>query len=335
MNIYITLDYELYFGKQHGTAEKCILYPTSELIRIAEKYNVRFSFFVDCGYLKKLEQYKNKYPKLQAEYTAVRDQIKYLSATGHDIQLHIHPHWEDTTYNGTNWDIDVSRYKLADFQKEDVLNIVKEYKEILEKITTKKVFAYRAGGWCMQPFDHLKEAFKRNGIWLDSTVFKNGFYMSKEYFYDFRNAPDKDIYHFENDPAEEDFKGYFTELPLASVKNSPLFFWKLFLLGRLNPYFHKPLGDGKAMPAPGYRKKILTRTTINPATIDGFNAALLQNVLNKHLKKKFNHMVVLGHPKALSRFSISALESFVIKHHKNHNFTTYSQVWRHDDYLQK
>ncbi len=327
MDIYITLDYEIYFGENHGTVEKCIIYPTSELIRIAEKNHVRFSFFVDCGFILKLDEYRKDFPQLENDYKAITDQITYLSATGHDIQLHIHPHWEDSYYNGERWVIDIKRYKLVDFNETEISDIVYRYKQVLLKLTNKNIFVYRSGGWCLQPFSKLKNVFKDNNITLDSSVFRNGFYTSGNYFYDFRNSPDKDIYRFEDDPASENTKGFFTELPISSIKNSPLFFWKLFLLGRKNPYLHKPLGDGRAIDTPGQRKKMLTQYTNCTVSIDGYNANLLQRGLKEMQKKDFSNIVVIGHPKALSRFSILKLEEFIIKNKSKHNFTTYTKAF--------
>ena len=324
MNIYITLDYEIYFGENHGTVEKCIIYPTSELIRIAEKHNVRFCFFVDCGFILKLDEYRKKFPQLEKDYLAITEQVKYLSRTGHDIQLHIHPHWEDSYYNGERWIINVTRYKLSDFSDDDISDIVFRYKKVLTDLTGKTIFAFRAGGWCLQPFSKLKETFQKNNITLDSSVYRNGFFVSENYDYDFRDAPDKAIYKFEQDPVKENANGFFTELPISAIRNSPLFFWKLFLLGRKNPYLHKPLGDGRAMPAPGYRKKLLTSFSNNPVSVDGYNANLLEMVLKKLTNKNFEHMVVIGHPKALSRYSIQKLEKFVEQNKEKHNFTTYS-----------
>ena len=325
MNIFITLDYEIYFGENHGTVEKCIIFPTSELIRIAEKHNVRFSFFVDCGFILKLDEYRKKFPQLEKDYKLITEQIKYLSDTGHDIQLHIHPHWEDSHYNGERWIIDIKRYKLVDFNEVEIADIVHRYKKVLTDLTQKNIFTYRAGGWCLQPFSKLKKTFQENSIRMDSSVFKNGFYVSENYNYDFRNAPDKDIYHFEEDPTKENSNGYFTELPISGIRNSPLFFWKLFLLGRKNPHLHKPLGDGNAMAAPGYRRKLLTQYTNNPVSIDGYNANLLNKALKSLEKKKFKQMVVIGHPKALSRYSIQELEQFVKKNKNRNKFTTYTK----------
>lgn len=327
MNIYITLDYEIYFGENHGTVEKCVIYPTSELIRIAEQNNVRFVFFVDIGFVMKLDEYRRKFPQLEKDYNDITAQIKYLSHTGHDVQLHIHPHWEDSVYNGKKWIIDVKRYRLADFDDVQIADIVKRYKNALEEISGRAAFAFRAGGWCLQPFSKLEKVFRELGISLDSSVFRNGYFSSQQYAYDFRNAPDKEIYRFDSDVLMEKPDGYFTEVPISPIRNSPLFFWKLFLLGRKDPYLHKPLGDGQAMPAPGYRRKLLTRYTNNPVSVDGYNSHLLQKALKRLQNNKRKHMVVIGHPKALSRYSLERLEKFIKENRNGHNFTTFAKTF--------
>jgi hypothetical protein len=330
MNIYITLDYEIYFGENPGTVEKCILFPTNELIRIAEKHEVRFVFFVDIGFVIKLEEFGKKYPQLANDYNKLIEQLKYLSSSGHDIQLHIHPHWEDSYFNGEKWKIDVKRYRLADFTEPEINEIVKKYKKELDNITGKKSIAFRAGGWCLQPFSKLQKVFKEENIKIDSSVFRNGHFFSEQYSYDFRNAPEKDLYKFEDDVLIEDPNGFFTEVPISSIKNSPLFFWKLFLLGRKDPFLHKPLGDGRAMPAPGYRKKLLTRVTNNPVSLDGYNSHLLQKALLRLQRREKRNMVIIGHPKALSRYSLKMLESFIETNKKKHTFSTFSELLSHD-----
>jgi hypothetical protein len=96
----------------------------------------------------------------------------------------------------------------------------------------------------------------------------------------------------------------------------------------LNPYLHKPLGDGNAMPAPGYRKKLLTKFSNNPVSVDGYNSHLLNRALKKLQNKKHSHMVVIGHPKALSRYSVRKLEEFIIKNKETNNFTTFTEEFK-------
>src|SRR4051812_23057907 len=119
INIFITLDYELFFGSKPGSQENAIIYPTKQLLVILNKHKAKASFFVDSGYLLKLKEYKVKYPDLEKDYEEISDQIKSLSADGHDIQLHIHPHWEDSYYDGNKWIINTERYRLNSFSEED------------------------------------------------------------------------------------------------------------------------------------------------------------------------------------------------------------------------
>lgn len=326
MNIYLTFDYELYFGNKTGSVSRCITEPTRLLMEVAEKHQIRLCQFVDIGFLIRLEAEMKRFPSLASDHSLICSQLELLWKNGHDLQLHIHPHWEDSFYDGEKWVCNVQRYKLADFSQADISDIVSRYKKRLEGFTgSSEVFAYRAGGWCVQPFKKLQHALKQEGIKVDSSVFKEGHYRSDLYQYDFRNAPDLSSWKFNEDPLQPSENGDFTEIPIASIRQSPLFFWKLFLLGRINPGFHKPLGDGVPVSSPGYRKRILTRFTNNTVSLDGYNAKHLQKALNQHIKKEMKEMVVIGHPKALSMFGLKTLESFIASNSMKHHFTTFRE----------
>lgn len=326
MNIYLTFDYELYFGERTGTARNCILYPTQLLKEVANKHNIKLVQFVDVGYIIKLEEYKTSYPELEEDYQLITNQIKQLFQEGHDIQLHIHPHWEDSYYHNGKWHIIADRYKLADFDDQNIERIVTTYKQKLESLTaSNSIFAFRAGGWCIQPFEKFKSAFLKSKITVDSSVFRNGKYNSEHYSYDFTNAPDLSSWNFNNDPCKPE-EGPFKEIPIGSIKNSPLFYWKLFLLGRINPYEHKPLGDGIPITSPGMRKKLLTQFTQNTVSVDGYNAALLNKALKQYKNK--SELVIIGHPKSLTRFGLKALDRFIETNKSKHQFTTFQNERR-------
>lgn len=256
----------------------------------------------------------------------VIDQIKSLVAEGHDCQLHIHPHWEDSIHNGTDWVMNTKRYKLVDFSDEEIEKIVLEYQQILKEITQKPVNIYRAGGWCLQPFSRIQKAFEKANLKLDSSVFAGGKFTSGNYFYDFKKTPQKSIWKFSNDLCVENPNGPFLEYPISSFKYSSIFFWKLFLNGRLDPKNHKPIGDGFPMPAPGQRKKMLTSGMLLSASCDGYFATKLDVVLKQNQKRGYNEMVVLGHPKALTHFALRKLEQFVIRQKNKHTFSTFTEL---------
>ncbi len=324
MKVYITLDYEIFFGKEQGTIEKTLLYPTELLLSIGRKTNAKFTFFIDCGFLVKLKEYQNQFPHLKEEYLLVSTQIKKMKQEGHDCELHIHPHWERTTYDGQKWIFDYNFYKLSDFKPEEINSIFKKYNSELENITGKKAISFRAGGWCIQPFEVVQSAFEQENLKIDSSVFKGGKNIVSPYFYDYSNAPDKDFWKFDTNECLESKNGSFIELPISSYTYSPLFFWRLYVLGNLFPKSHKPIGNGKPMPSNLTRKKLLTQNHIMSASVDGYFSSKINTIINRNKKSNFGHTVLIGHPKALTHFSLKTLERYIIKNNSWCSFNTFS-----------
>jgi hypothetical protein len=326
VQLFLTYDYELFFGEPTGTVEKCIIEPTNLLREISKKHQVFYTFFVDVGYLKQLQLLKDQYPKVAEEYQLVKTQIDQLVAEGHDCQLHIHPHWEDCSHDGEKWNMITDRYKLDDFSDEDIERIVLEYAQILTQWTGKAVHTYRAGGWCLQPFERVQKAFSKIGIKYDTTVFPGGKFTAGNYYYDFTNCPNKSKWQFNSDLCKAEENGEFWEYPISNYNYSPLFFWRLFILGRLKPKQHKPIGDGYPMASPGLRKKMLTKGMNLSAAVDGYFVTKLGAVVRKNQHKGFEETVILGHPKACTHFALRKLDQFIAKHKNNHQFLTFSDL---------
>lgn len=323
MNVFMTWDYELYFGHPTGSAEKCMLEPTEALLRMATRHRTPMTFFVDCGYLLRLHEQKERFAAVRREYDLICRQLEHIVKTGSEVQLHIHPHWQDSFYDGNAWKMDVHRYKLADFSQAEAAEIIRSYKYILESLSGQAVNAYRAGGWCVQPFAHIGRALHENGIVVDSSVFKGGHFVSDLYAYDFRECPEGTRWRFSDDPCLADPKGPFWELPISNYTLSPLFFWRLFALGRMNPEHHKPIGNGKPVPSPGMRKKYLTRWNNHYVSGEGYFVSQLPRALRGQTGNDLN---VLGHPKACTRYSLDYLDRFLARYASKHDFRTVSSI---------
>jgi peptidoglycan/xylan/chitin deacetylase (PgdA/CDA1 family) len=322
-NILITLDYELFFGGDSGTVDNCMLRPTKKLLEVLDRQKVKATFFIDSGYLVKSEAEQHKSSELKKEYQEVLAQIKRLDAQGHSIQLHIHPHWEDSYHNGFKWIMDTSRYKLHDFSEVEIESIVYRYKKALTDIVPNEIFAHRAGGWCIQPFSKLYKALKQYKLWLDSTVFTNGKNDSKTHYFNFENTPKKAEWNFESDPLIEDEKGFFKELPIASYQLLPSFFWKLIFVKKFGNKEHHNFGDGKAAGGSTLDKlRMLILPTSSVVSIDGYKSSFLEKAFQLFSKTKDNKtFVIIGHPKSMSEYSLKKLEEFIIKN-RSCNFET-------------
>jgi peptidoglycan/xylan/chitin deacetylase (PgdA/CDA1 family) len=318
MRIHITFDYELFFGSKSGTAHKCLLEPTNRLIQLAETLNVQFTFFVDAGYLYQLQQH-NYDAACKETYTLVSAQLKNLLAKGHEIGLHIHPHWEDSYFKNGHWHINTKRYKLSDFTKTEVHSIFERYHKSLIEACGKPCQSYRAGGWCIQPFSNIQEALVAQHIFTDSSVYKNGYHQFTAQAYDFRNAPNKTQWTFENDECIEVENGRFTELAITPHSLSPLFYWQLYLRMKINPAYYVPIGDGSWLKDKRKIYKQFYSSTQHFASCDGYFASQLTTIYKKLKAETKNTMVILGHPKSLAPCSFDSLEKFITSIKKEGN----------------
>jgi hypothetical protein len=327
MNIFLTYDYELFFGESTGSVDKCMIEPTNQLLKIAKEFNIKMTFFVDVGYLIKLKEFIPTNPELELDDSKVRTQLVQMIRDEHDIQLHIHPHWEKSYYaNGKWYIITENAYKLADFNQAEIKRIIVSYKTFLDDIVGYKTTAFRAGGWCIQPFSKLKTTFEEVGIKYDSSVFPRGNFSSSHYSFDFTKAPTKSHYSFEDDECQEVENGTFIEYPISSRRYSPLFYWRLYILGRLIPSEHKMIGDGDFLAQPGRKKSVLINFTWNHVSTDGYYASKLQETLKLLVKNDKEDLVVIGHPKGMTNYSFRKLANFIEEHHKKHNFETFNNL---------
>lgn len=279
------------------------------------------TYFIDAGYLFTLHKLKNKHPELSADYDAVCGQIKALVQQGNDCQLHIHPHWEDALYENGHWIFPVERYKLIDFSETEAADLFKRYAAALYEISGQPIHSYRAGGWCLQPFAHVKSSFQELGLRIDSTVFPGGYNETGVYSYDFRRIQSNKSYFFEDDLCMPEQNGSFLELPIAGHTYSPLFFWQLYGWGRLIPSRHKPLGNGFPISSKGERSKRLSQKSRLSVSLDGYFAKSLSAALRKNVSDDF---VVIGHPKACTLYSLEQLEKFILRQKGKHTFQTFS-----------
>lgn len=287
-----------------------MLEPTEELIRIASQHQSAFVFFVDAGFIFQLQHHRH-ISQCHSDYEKVSAQLKQLDALGHEIALHVHPHWEDSRFENGKWNIDTRRYKLSDFSETEIENIIDKYHAALSAITGKRCTSFRAGGWCIQPFLKIKNALKKNGIYTESSVYKNGYHQFTAQRYDFRKAPDKAEWNFEDDECTEIKNGTFTEAAITPDLISPLFYFKLYFKMKSDPGQYKPIGDGSWLKDKKKIYKQFYSFTRHFACCDGYFASRLKNnLLNSEAENK-NRMLVLGHPKSMAKCSFAYLDEFI------------------------
>ncbi|WP_343603931.1 hypothetical protein [Fluviicola sp.] len=326
MQVILTFDYELFFGTATGSVQKCMIEPTNRLLELSRKFQIPMVFFVDVGFLIKLYEFKDQFPSLETDFNQIAAQLLEMKALDCEVQLHIHPHWEKSSYDGEKWVVVTDgAYKLADFPDLEAERIVRKYHGFLTGLTGTKITTYRAGGWCIQPFSQIEEVFRELEIVCDSTVFPGGKFESEHYQFDFTKIrPFTNPYRFQSDVVKEDPAGYFLEVPIASWEFHPLFYWRLYILGRLNPKAHKMIGDGSFLAQPGRKKTVLLNKTWNHVSSDGYYASMLHKQATYYRSLNAKTFVVIGHPKGMTQYSLRRLESFIADTKRQVEFVNYS-----------
>jgi hypothetical protein len=74
--------------------------------------------------------------------------------------------------------------------------------------------------------------------------------------------------------------------------------------------------------------KKLLKPSYSTVSIDGYKASLLEKSFTSQKKENNsqNNFVIIGHPKALSMYSLEKLEEFIRKFNPSNRFTTFSEM---------
>lgn len=319
MNAILTLDYELYFGKRTGTPQKCLFEPTQALLCILNRLDIKATFFVDTAYL----DTAGKIDKERADIDKIKQHLSMLSEQGHDIQLHLHPHWYYSLHANGHWKIDESKYKLSDLPHDEAVEVIKRGSNLILDISEGKPVAFRAGGWCIDGFPSLADTFYESGIRVDSTIYPGGYNQSLTQGYDFRSAPRLADWQFEDDPLQPARVGRFMELPISAFPIKPYFYWRRVIDKLLKTDTEASLGDG--VPTKMSRSQLLYMLSFGAtsvASIDGPKAALLPQALRYQSRclGSSSSFVMLGHPKAFTRSGLQVLDQFLCDHREHLRF---------------
>ena len=310
MEIFLTLDYELFLFNPGNNVDQSLIDPTNKLISILNKHQIKAIFFVDVGYLLALSKQKDNYPKLASDYFKIVHQLKYLESQGHELGLHIHPHWEDCYFDGNRWKMDLSRYKLADFTKSDAELIFTKYYNVLQALSVKKIISYRAGGWCLEPFSHIKDAMRLHGIYIDASVVPGGYQHTATHSYDFRKYPSLPIWTFNIDPAIIEDQGCFYEIPCTAHKLPQLHYWKKIINVLFRPNHKDTLGEAVKPTFKEVLRKLFLKN-IDAVSIDSNKSNSLLSSFKEKEHEQDAYYSIIGHPKCFDELTFSNLNIFL------------------------
>ena len=320
MNVYLTLDYELFLGEKTGRPENCLIRPMDKLCKIADKHNFKFVIFVDATYLLRMQQLKGQFKEVDHQYGLVSKHVKSLAEQGHDIELHFHPQWLYSNWDeqSQEWKMDRDHYKLSDMPLEAAKASLKAAKELLDSIVGYNTIAYRAGGFCLNEFEDFKETFKELGLKYDSSVARYAHIASKVHYYDYRRIPKEQIYKFSDSIKKKDNSRDYTELSISGFRFTPWYYQFKVRPIKISASHSKRYGDGTVISDKQnfilHKIKSLFRPFAQLASIDGGSSNLMELYYAKVVRSGHKEMIMIGHPKNTTDIELENLDRFIDEH---------------------
>jgi hypothetical protein len=310
----LTFDYELFLGKRSGSVEKCMLQPTNKLISVLQEYKARGIFFVDTTYLIRLSEVSLKYPRAKKDFELITAQIKTLMEQSHYVYPHIHPHWLDAVYldEQNEWELsDLRRYRFHSISVQERDMLFERSTAILTTIAGDHAYnadAYRAGGWCIQPFSDFISNFDRYGIKTDFSVLPGFRNPSELMYYDFTAAPNASVYRFSEDVLQVDESGPYTQFAISRLTFSKWNQWRnRILLKYLWKTGKRSIGDGISASDPSAEKNKIQNGEM--ASIELLTSVKLDSYL--HYFNTHDYMQFISHPKMLSVHNLEVFGRFM------------------------
>jgi hypothetical protein len=178
LDVLFTLDYEIH-GNGQGSPRELMLEPTARMLRQFDRHGAKLTVMADVGEILRFRRHMEETGRDDFAYAAIAEQLKLVVRTGHDVQLHVHPAYFNAELVDGRWKLDYSEYDLAGLGSERIDEIVRTGKTFLEELLQPAgpgyaCLASRSANWSMQPSPDLVAALTRNGIRIDTSVFKYG-----------------------------------------------------------------------------------------------------------------------------------------------------------------
>jgi hypothetical protein len=346
LKLLLTFDYELPLGGITKSYDHSLFEPTNKLLDLLKKSKVDAVFYVDI--LSYIAFKKWDYEKYCIPF---EKQVTRMLELGHDVQLHLHPHWLESTFIDGKV-VPSNMYKMGDFSYNDASHSISDIVEmgIMEltsmckkSITDYICIAYRAGGYNFIPCAaEILTSLYNYGIRIDSSISRGYYYKSDVSVVDYRGVPDLPQWYLnmagDFTKAAGEGEGLL-EIPIASKPKGLFEMPTAFKLGK---YAHRAVEDRGSMihnsenvSKPDRLRQMFSSRML---TVDNhtYSHDYLLKILDYNVarfagKHDTLMMSLIGHPKSLDTYHFELLANFVKrvreKYEDKAEFTTTRNIY--------
>ncbi len=240
IDIIFTVDYEIH-GAGVGSFVDFCYRPTQRMLEIANKYGAKITLMAEMEHYFAMLDHPAEFEK---DILMFEKQTKYAIKEGHDVQLHLHPQWENADLKDGKW--------VFPYTKKEISLLCDDYDYAYSRINKAKAWmednykaldpsyeciGYRAGYFQMQPSANIAKALLENGVICDTSVIKGNKRNNWVGDLDYTSAPSHYFPYrcsMEN-VSIEDKHSPFMEFPVFSKKHNKVkSYIERTLLGKQN-----------------------------------------------------------------------------------------------------
>ncbi len=324
-HLLLTFDYELFLGDRSGSVSNCMLKPTRAILDILNRNGItKAIFFVDTTYLLKLMEGESN--ENSDDFRSIIFQLVELVKAGHYVFPHLHPHWKDAQYDEKNnqWKLEnLESYRFHNLNEKEKEMLFEGSMQIIKELQNEAgiyydIDSYRAGGWCLQPFEDFFPYFKKHHIKHDFSVLKGFSKLNNLIYYNYTNTPLKKIYRFSKEVEKEKINGEFYEFSISSLEaETGLERFKNKIFDKYLWFTNKNFGDGVSVSVSS-KGDILTDGIVDlvkdkkgeMASIELLTLSPKLAQYKKHLKEN-DYLHIISHPKMVSKHNLKMFDRFL------------------------
>ena len=324
LRVLLAFDHEFSLG---GTLDysQNLFEPTRRLLDEADRLDVPITLFSDVCCVARFRDWDRA-----GVFEPFCDNLRNAIRRGHDVQLHLHPHWIDSTFEKGRFS-PASSYTLSCFADRDyphnISGIVQQGIELLNEICCQqdrryRCVAFRAGGYALSPKTPcILKSLYDHGIRIESSIAKGNYFASNLWQVDHRQMPRSANWYISTEgPIDRAAGDGLFEIPIAArprtpVNNLPFLFKRVLFKRRQYQSGGWPIDVGNTSL---WDK--LKRLAPHSAWLLGFDnftdsAADLIKILQYHVDRHWHDSEIacstVSHPKNMGDYGLQLMRGFI------------------------
>jgi len=166
-------DWEL-SGNGSGDVRQLQFEPLRRLVAIYNELGIHGSFNAEVMQQITFRQHQDQHPNLKALADEWDETVRETFRQGHDIQLHIHPQWQNAEYQDGHWKL-TADWSILNYSFKAAQQMLQRGKEYLEHLLQDidphyRCVSFRSGAWCIAPSPHMLDLLVQLGIVFDMSI---------------------------------------------------------------------------------------------------------------------------------------------------------------------